>query len=678
MTSSWVAAILAFAVAHPQLLGFVVFLAAASEAIVLVGALVPGTALILAIAGIVGAAHGPVMALVLWATAGAIVSDGLSFWIGHRYGSQLRNLWPFRNRPELLEAGERFFARHGGKSVFLARFLPGVRAVVPVVAGMVGMSLARFYFANVGSAVVWAVSHILPAAGVGIAFEQLRQMSARLVLLVLLALLLGWLALRLVRLLVLRLLPGALALYARADGWLRERPQPALRRLGALLDPAHPAAVAVLFWLAVGLLATYGLLAVFEDVLTGDPLVRADRAISNLFQALRTPAGDRVMVFVTMLGDGALTLPLMLLGAVTLLLEGARRSLLALLLAQGGAALLVPLVKWLVQRPRPLPLYEGFDAFAFPSGHATFATVTYGCLTVILARGLPMRARLPIYTAAALLALAIGISRIYLAAHWPSDVLAGWLLGLVVTAAFALVAERLDRRPPRRLLVRLLPVVALPVLAALHLHLAFATNLERYAARPEPRPMAIAAWWQDGYRHLPQHRMDLFGESEEPILLQWAGTPASLARRLVALGWRPAPTAFTLARTFGFLRPDAPLDALPPLPTLHQGARPLAMFWRPRDPESRLVLRLWPSRWRLVDTQHGLRVYLGSLTLERVWHPYGIVSLLREEPPMMTEIARFTRELAETPPRATRCREQSRDAALPPLLLCAPATARLP
>jgi len=63
MTSSWIAAILAFAAAHPHLLGFVVFLAAASEAIVLVGALVPGTALILAIAGIVGAAHGPVMDL---------------------------------------------------------------------------------------------------------------------------------------------------------------------------------------------------------------------------------------------------------------------------------------------------------------------------------------------------------------------------------------------------------------------------------------------------------------------------------------------------------------------------------------------------------------------------------------------------------------------------------------
>jgi len=503
-------------------------------------------------------------------------------------------------------------------------------------------------------------------------------MSGRLVLLVLLALLLGWLALRLVRLLVLRLLPRSLALYARADGWLRTRPQPILRRLGALLDPAHPAAVAVLFWLAVGLLASYGLLAVFEDVLTGDPLVRADLAISNLFQALRTPVGDRVMVFVTMLGDGALTLPLMLLGALALLFEGARRSLLALLLAQGGAALLVPLVKWLVRRPRPLPLYEGFDAFAFPSGHATFATVTYGCLAVILARGLPIRLRLAIYTTAALLALAIGISRIYLAAHWPSDVLAGWLLGLVVTAAFALVAERLDHRPVPRPLARMLPVLAMPFLAALHLQLAYTANLDRYAARPEPRRMGIAEWWNSGYRRLPQRRIDLFGEGEEPILLQWAGTASSLAYRLEARGWQAAPAAFPLDRIFGFLRPDAPLDILPPLPTLHQGMRPVIMVRQPRDGGGRLVLRLWSSRWRLVDAQRGLLLLLGSLTLERVWHPYGMVSLLREDPPTAAEIARFTGALAATPPAATRCRRRPRDRALPPLLLCAPATALLP
>ena len=569
MSSSWIAAVVAFAAAHPHLLGLVVFVAAALEAIVLVGALVPGTALILAIAGILGAAHGPVGSLVLWATAGAVLGDGISFWVGHRYGPRLRGSWPFRDRPELLAVGERFFARHGGKSVFLARFLPGVRAVVPVVAGMVGMPVLRFYLVNIASALVWSVAHILPAAGVGIAFEQLRQVSGRLLLLVLLALLLVWLALRLVRLLVLRLLPRALGAYGRADVWLRGRPQPALRRLGALLDPAHPAAVAVLFWLAVGLLATYGLLGVFEDVLTGDPLVRADLAISNLFQTLRTPAGDRVMVFITMLGDGALTLPLVLVGAAVLLLEGARRSLLALLLAQGGAALLVPLVKWLVQRPRPVPLYEGFDAFAFPSGHATFAAVTYGCLAVVLARGLPVRFRLPIYTTAALLALAIGVSRIYLAAHWPSDVLAGWLLGLVVTAAFALVAERLDRRPAPRPLVRMLPVLALPLVAAVHLRLAYAAELERYAARPEPRVMALDEWWQAGYRRLPRRRIDLFGESEEPILLQWAGPVAPLARRLEMLGWRRAPMAFAFDRFLGFLRPDAPLDALPPLPTLH-------------------------------------------------------------------------------------------------------------
>lgn len=190
----WIAQITGFATAHPHAIGLVVFLAAASEAIVVVGALIPGTAVVLALAGVAGAAHMPVLPLVLWASAGAVLSDGISFWIGHRFGPHLRERWPFRDRPGLLLSGERFFARHGGKSVVLARFLPGVRAVVPVVAGMVGMPVVRFYTANIVSAALWAVTHVLPAAGAGFAFAQLGQVSGRLLLALLAALVTAWLA----------------------------------------------------------------------------------------------------------------------------------------------------------------------------------------------------------------------------------------------------------------------------------------------------------------------------------------------------------------------------------------------------------------------------------------------------------------------------------------------------
>ena len=62
----------------------------------------------------------------------------------------------------LIEQGERFFSRHGGKSVFIGRFIPGVKSVVPGIAGMFGMDYRKFSLINVTSAFAWAAAHILP------------------------------------------------------------------------------------------------------------------------------------------------------------------------------------------------------------------------------------------------------------------------------------------------------------------------------------------------------------------------------------------------------------------------------------------------------------------------------------------------------------------------------------
>jgi undecaprenyl-diphosphatase len=78
---------------------------------------------------------------------------------------------------------EAFFARHGDKSVFIARFVPGVRAFIPLIAGVLGMRVSRFYAANILSALVWAPSHILPAVLVGSAFKHLDLRPSRLLFL---------------------------------------------------------------------------------------------------------------------------------------------------------------------------------------------------------------------------------------------------------------------------------------------------------------------------------------------------------------------------------------------------------------------------------------------------------------------------------------------------------------
>lgn len=113
----------------------------------------------------------------------------------------------------------------------------------------------------------------------------------------------------------------------------------------------------------------------------------------------------------------------------------------------GLAALANTTFKLVVGRPRPdeLPPIVVEPGYAFPSGHSLSAMVAYGVIAVLVARsslGAGLRAALVI--GLGVVVLAVGVSRIYLGAHYPSDVLGGWLTGLAWVVLFAAVSARLD------------------------------------------------------------------------------------------------------------------------------------------------------------------------------------------------------------------------------------------
>jgi membrane protein DedA with SNARE-associated domain len=169
--------IFAFLEHNAALAILVTLLAAASESLVVIGAFIPGTALILALGAAAGLGYLPLWPLVVAATLGAILGDGLSYWIGRSQRQRITAIWPFSSRPEILQIGEAFFTKYGWTGIAIARFLPGVRAIVPVVAGTSGMRPLPFYVANIGSAIVWAPAHLVPAAFAGIGLGFINQMT---------------------------------------------------------------------------------------------------------------------------------------------------------------------------------------------------------------------------------------------------------------------------------------------------------------------------------------------------------------------------------------------------------------------------------------------------------------------------------------------------------------------
>lgn len=139
-----------------------IFLVAIGEAVFILGLFVPSTPVLLLVGGIIATGKLPFWPIYLAAVIGAVIGDAISYTVGHWLKDRIRTVWPFRNYLHLIDRGEVFFAKHGGKSVFIGRFIPGVKAVVPGVAGMMGMPYPYFTLINVVSAFAWAAAHILP------------------------------------------------------------------------------------------------------------------------------------------------------------------------------------------------------------------------------------------------------------------------------------------------------------------------------------------------------------------------------------------------------------------------------------------------------------------------------------------------------------------------------------
>lgn len=160
--AEWISAILLSVSSNYWLFVFLVFLVCVGEAVFILGLLVPSLPILLLVGGLISTQNLNFWPIFLAATAGGIVGDAISYWIGFFLKDRIRTIWPFRNYLPLITRGEDFFLKHGGKAIFIGRFITGIKAVVPGIAGMLGMKWSYFTFINVISAFVWAASHILP------------------------------------------------------------------------------------------------------------------------------------------------------------------------------------------------------------------------------------------------------------------------------------------------------------------------------------------------------------------------------------------------------------------------------------------------------------------------------------------------------------------------------------
>lgn len=434
----WLDSVTGWLTANPQWLGLAVFIVACVECLAIAGIIVPGTVLLFAIAVMAGSGALSLGETLLLGFLGGLLGDVVSYTLGRRFHQNIRRLPLLRTHPQWISGAESYFHRYGIVSLLVGRFIGPLRPMLPMVAGMCDMPVPRFAAVSVLAGAGWAVAYLLP----------------------------GWAT-------------GAAIRLPLPEGFW---PQAAIVAVGltALLGLSINASIRrqSKATVLIGALSLALLLAIF----VGYPHMSAfDQGINALVQEHRSSAMDMGAVLVTQIGNFRTQF---LAAALVCGLLFATRQWRGMIFF-GGVTLFTALTntatKHFFARVRPDVLAEPLTTYSMPSGHSSGAFAFFLALAILAGRNQPQRMRITWVLLGCLLAITVAMSRVYLGAHWPTDIMAGALLAITVNAFALALTQRympLDAIPQKVWWLVLPSCVALYSFFMLH---QMSKELMRYA-----------------------------------------------------------------------------------------------------------------------------------------------------------------------------------------------------
>lgn len=434
-----------------------IFIIVALECQVLLGLVMPGESLVLA--GGFFAEQGllNVGILIFVISVAATLGDSMGYVLGRHLGRGwlLKHGMRFGLRQAHLDRVDGVFVRHGGKAVFASHFLHVLRSLMPFAAGARRMRYLKFLLFNTMGCIVWATVYVVLGYLAGASWHVAAKWIGRASEIV-----------------------GAALLFAIALGWLwhwlgrhedtvRRRwrgvvdhPRVAVLRLQFapqlefLLDRLSPHGYLGLH-LTMGMLLIIGASGLFgwiaQDVVAGDPLTVVDLHVAAWLHERQTPGIITTMQLVSGLASTTWVTFVSIVSALVLSWKKCWYWVLALVLVVPGGMLLNLFLKSSFHRQRPsfADSLLFFDGYSFPSGHTMAATLLYGLLAAFTLNSLDVwrwRWRVGAVLGAFVMVLLVGFSRVYLGAHYLSDILGGVAAGLAWLALTITAVDILRRR----------------------------------------------------------------------------------------------------------------------------------------------------------------------------------------------------------------------------------------
>lgn len=614
---------------HQTLSGFLIFLVAMTESLVLVGILMPGAILMVGAGILVSLGKLELWPCIAWAAAGAVAGDGFSFWVGHHYKDRLRQIWPFTKTKNLLIKGEDFFKKHGGKSIVLGRFFGPVRAIVPTIAGMLGMSPGRFAVVNILSALAWAPAYLLPGVLVGASLQLASEIAVRLVMIVIVIVIFyivaHWAIKHIVRYLQRHISSITHALLS----WSGRHPFIG-RYTNALLTPDTPAYKTLiisgtLFFLASMIFILMLFFGFGEANKTG-----ISYTTYNFLQSLRNPITDQFMVFLTMLADPWVYISTLTITSLWLSYRKLYSAIAHLLFASGLAAILMLVLSAFIHSPASTTTSDNSLVGSYSISHITLSLVIYGFIAILLSRASKRTLRGHAYIAVTTLITLIVFSRLYLGHFWLSDIVASMMLGLILLSLTGISFQTHSEKKFNARQLLLVSSVTLAIAISSHVFLHFEQQQDTYQLKLNVRKIDAQLWWDKYWQKLPTWRNDLRNIKHQPMNIQFAGDIKQLTQHLLKKGWE-VPAKFRMTNMVHWLYSNPELSRLPVLPQVHQGRHHeliliypmLVSFWT-AQPEKQWVLRLWKSHYEF--SSDSTTIYIGNVSTQTTRRSLGFIS----------------------------------------------------
>jgi len=579
---------------HPHGAGLFTFFIVFCEALAVVGVVVPGSITMTAIGVMVGTGVLSASHTFAWAIAGAILGDCISYFVGVHYKDRLHRIWPFNKHPQWLTKSEKFFHHHGGKSVFLGRFIGPMRAMTPMVAGMLNMSVTRFLFAAIPSVSLWAILYLVPGIFLGVLSTELPpKIATEFVLGVLGLIILIWFMAWLIKHFFTQIYRALEKVVWFLWNWMAVHDS--TRWLTKFLSNGNSKnEYQQLLLLFRSFLALIIFFIILFSVVHHGILTFLNEPIFYFLRSFRGPRLDFLMIVITILGDYKVILGAAGIFVLWLLYKKERRLAFYYILLFILSEFAVTIFKSLQIAMRPGSFMGDFGSSSFPSGHAVFSCVFFGFWAILLARTLIAEQRWIPYVGSGVLVFLIIFSRLYLGAHWITDVVAGVAIGWAIVLATVVFYSR---KSEPRLNIKRAYLIAISIYLVLWLGYAV-SSMPKQVVKYEVRWPATAitlSEWQAHNKSIPWYRAGRLGEPIQIFNVQWLGELNAIKNDLVDSGWQVQPVELDFRGMINCLFGDSVYRYFPLLPQLYHNRVPVLIVTKAIEDNNVLSLELWQS-----------------------------------------------------------------------------------